>query len=91
MDFKAKREQAEAAAQPHWTNAEQLNNEASALDNRIRDLRESIKGVTDKAQRQVTDDEIEQLRSESEKLLSQKLVTPRLLATASTGRSITST
>lgn len=68
VDFKAKREQAEAAAQPHWTNAEQLNNEASALDNRIRDLRESIKGVTDKAQRQVTDGEIEQLRSESEKL-----------------------
>ena len=68
VDFRAKREQAEADAQPHWTNAEQLNNEASALDNRIRDLRESIKGVTDKAQRQVTDDEIEQLRSESEKL-----------------------
>ncbi|PPT90609.1 restriction endonuclease subunit M, partial [Xanthomonas arboricola pv. arracaciae] len=43
VDFKTKREQAEAAARPHWDRAEQLGNEASALDNRIRELRESIK------------------------------------------------
>lgn len=68
VDFRAKREQAEAAAQPHWDNAERLNNEASALDNRIRDLRQSIIGVNDKTQRQAVEVEIEQLRSESEKL-----------------------
>ncbi|EHA14456.1 type I restriction-modification system subunit M [Halomonas sp. HAL1] len=68
VDFKTKREQAEAAAKPHWDNAEQLNNQASALENRIRDLRGSIKGNNDKTQRQSVDDEMESLRSESETL-----------------------
>lgn len=68
VDFKFKREQAEAAAKPYWTNAEQLNNEASALDNRIRDLRDSIKGVNDKSQRQPVEDEIENLKAQSEAL-----------------------
>lgn len=68
VDFKAKREQAEAAAQPHWANAESLNNEASALDNRIRDLRDSIKGLSDKTQRQSVEDEIESLKAQSEAL-----------------------
>nr|WP_198928354.1 N-6 DNA methylase [Enterovibrio norvegicus] len=68
MDFKAKREQAEAATQPHWSNAESLNNEASALENRIRDLRESIKGVSDKIQRQSVENEIESLKAQSEAL-----------------------
>lgn len=36
VDFKAKREQAEAAAKPHWDRAEQLNNQASALDGKQR-------------------------------------------------------
>ncbi len=68
VDFKTKREQAEAAAQPHWANAKNLNNEASALDSRIRDLRDSIKGVNDKTQRQNVEDEIENLKAQSEAL-----------------------
>lgn len=68
VDFKTKREQAEAVAQPHWHVAEALNNKASVLDNRIRDMRDSIKGVSDKTQRQAVDDEIEILRYESEGL-----------------------
>ena len=68
VDFKSKREQAEAAAKPHWANAERLNNEASALDNRIRDLRDSTKGVSDKTQRQPIEDDIEILKTESEGL-----------------------
>lgn len=68
VDFKAKREQAEAAAQPHWAKAENLNNEASAIDNRIRDLRDSIKGINDKVQRQAVEDDIELLKSEAEGL-----------------------
>lgn len=68
VDFKTKREQAEAAAQPHWQIAEELNNKASELDNRIRCMRDSIKGVSDKTQRQAVDDEIEILRYESEGL-----------------------
>lgn len=68
VDFKSKREQAEAAAAPHWANAESLNNQASVLDNRIRDLRDSIKGVSDKSQRQNVEDDIEILKTESEGL-----------------------
>ncbi|EID0032046.1 N-6 DNA methylase [Vibrio alginolyticus] len=68
VDFKAKREQAEAAAAPHWAKAERINNEASALDSRIRDLRNSIKGVNDKIQRQSVEENIEVLKAESEGL-----------------------
>ena len=32
VDFKTKREQAEAAARPHWQRAEELNNQAAALE-----------------------------------------------------------
>jgi type I restriction enzyme M protein len=66
VDFKVKREQAESAAQPHWVRAQTLGNAASALDNRVRDLRESIKGVSDAAQRKAVDDEIEALRAQAE-------------------------
>ncbi len=68
VDFKAKREQAETDAQPHWQLAEMLNNKARELDCRIRDLRDSIKGVSDKIQRQAVEDDIEILRYESEGL-----------------------
>ncbi len=68
VDFKTKREQAEAAAQPHWDRAEQLSNEASVLENRIRDLRDSIKGVSSAKQRRSVDDDIEMLRPRAEGL-----------------------
>lgn len=68
VDFKAKREQAEVAAQPHWSKAEQLNNQASSLDHCMRELRDSIKGVSDKTQRQSVEDEIESLKAESDGL-----------------------
>jgi type I restriction enzyme M protein len=63
-----KREHAESAAQPHWDRAEQLGNKASALDNRIRDLRESIKGVSDAKQRRPIDAEIDELRTHADAL-----------------------
>ena len=68
VDFKAKREQAESLAQPHWTRAEQLNNQASAVESQMRALRESIKGVTDPQQRKAAEDEIEVLRPQAEGL-----------------------
>lgn len=68
VDFKTKREQAESAAKPHWDRAEQLGNQASALENRIRDLRESIKGVSDAKQRQPVEAEIEALRAQADTL-----------------------
>lgn len=68
VDFKTKREQAEAAAKPHWNRAEQLGNDASALDNRIRDLRESVKGVSDAKLRQPVEAEIDALRAQADTL-----------------------
>ncbi len=62
VDVKSKREQAQNLAKPHWARAEQLGNEASALDSRIRDLRESIKGVSDAQRRRAVEDDIEMLR-----------------------------
>jgi type I restriction enzyme M protein len=68
VNFKAKREQAEAAAKPHWEKAEELSNEASELENVILDLRDSIKGVSDSNQRQWVEAEIEGLRPQAESL-----------------------
>ncbi|MFP3478556.1 MULTISPECIES: N-6 DNA methylase [Burkholderia] len=68
VDFKTKREQAEAAAQPHWDRAEHLGNEASALENHIRGERDSIKGVNDAKQRRSVEDKIEMLRQQAEGL-----------------------
>lgn len=68
VDFKTKREQAESLAKPHWDRFEQLGNEASALDNRIRDLRESNKGVSDAKLRQPVEAEIDALRAQAETL-----------------------
>lgn len=67
-EFGKAREQAVAAAQPHWHRAEQLNNEASALESRARDLRDSIKGIPDQALRRPAEDEIEMLRPQFEGL-----------------------
>lgn len=68
VDFNAKREQAEGLAKPHWDRAEQLGNEASALDNRVRDMRESIKGLSNAKQRQQVEAELEALRVRAETL-----------------------
>jgi type I restriction enzyme M protein len=66
VDFKTNRERAEASAQPHWNRAEQLSNEASALDSRIRDLRESIKGIGVARKRQPVGAELETLRAKAD-------------------------
>lgn len=42
VDFKAKREKAEAAAQPHWQRAAELNTQIVALESEINDLRRSL-------------------------------------------------
>ena len=62
---------AEAQAKPHWDKAIKLNNQASALENNIRDLRDSIKGVTDTAQRKLVEDQITELRTNVEQLRRQ--------------------
>ena len=67
-EFGKVREKAVAEAKPHRDRAEALNNEAAALENRVRDLRESIKGIADQAQRRPVEDEIDMLRPQIEGL-----------------------
>ncbi|MDD2767822.1 MAG: N-6 DNA methylase [Methylococcus sp.] len=68
VDFKSKREQAEAAAQPHWDRAETLNNQAAALEAQAKDLRASLAGVTDAAYREQVEAVIAELRERAEPL-----------------------
>jgi type I restriction enzyme M protein len=68
VDFKSKREQAEAAAQPHWQCAEDLNNQAAALEGEAGDLRKSLVGTTDAAYREKIDAQIAELRAKAEPL-----------------------
>ncbi|TPQ24961.1 N-6 DNA methylase [Methylomonas koyamae] len=68
VDFKTKREQAEAAAKPHWQRAEELNNAAANLENEAGDLRKSLVGTTDTAYRAKIDTQIAELRAKAEPL-----------------------
>ncbi|MBY8935343.1 N-6 DNA methylase [Pseudomonas fluorescens] len=68
VDFKSKREQAEAAARPHWQRAEVLNNQAAALEGEANDLRKSLVGTGDAAYRERIEAQIAELRSKAEPL-----------------------
>jgi type I restriction enzyme M protein len=68
VDFKTKREQAEAAAAPHWQRAENLNNAAAKLEGEASDLRKSLVGTADAAYREKIDDQIANLRAQAEPL-----------------------
>ena len=68
VDFKTKREQAEAAAMPHWQRAEELNNQAAALEGQARDLRNGLVGSTDAAYREKIEAQIAELRAKAEPL-----------------------
>lgn len=68
VDFKTKREQAEAAAQPHWQRAEELNNQAATLEAQARDLRNGLVGSTEAAYRETIEVKIAELRTKAEQL-----------------------
>ncbi|WP_226207953.1 N-6 DNA methylase [Burkholderia sp. AU38729] len=68
VDFKALREQAEAAAAPHWQRAESLNNQSATLESDATDLRKSLAGCTDTAYREKVEAEIAELRARAESL-----------------------
>ncbi len=68
VDFKSKHEQAEAAAAPHWQRAEQLNNEAAALEGQATNLRKGLVGSTDAAYRETVEAQIAALREAAEPL-----------------------
>jgi type I restriction enzyme M protein len=68
IDFKTKREQAEAAAAPHWQRAEALNNEAAELEAEATALRKSLVGSTDAGHREKIDAQMVALRAKAEPL-----------------------
>lgn len=68
IDFKTRKQEAEALAKPHWDKAEELGNQASTLDNQARDLRDSVKGVKEPAQRKSVEDQMAELRAQAEQL-----------------------
>lgn len=68
VDFKTKHQQAESLAQPHWQRAEDLNNQAAALEGQARDLRNSLVGSTDAAHRDKAEAQIAALRAQAEPL-----------------------
>jgi type I restriction enzyme M protein len=68
IDFKAKKQDAEAQAKPHWDKAQELNNQVSALETQMRDLRNSLRGVTELAQRTLVEEQITSLRQHAEQL-----------------------
>jgi type I restriction enzyme M protein len=68
VDFKTKKQEAEAQAKPHWDKAEDLNNQAFTLENQARDLRNSIRGITDFDQRKLVEDQITELRTKADAL-----------------------
>lgn len=68
IDFKDKRAEALAAAQPHWDKAEQLNNQASELENQARSLKAGLKGNTDTTHRKQINAQITDLQAKAEPL-----------------------
>lgn len=68
VDFKTKREQAEAAAQPHWQRSEDLNNHVAALEAEAIDLRKSLVVSIDASSREKIEAQITELRAKAESM-----------------------
>ncbi len=62
VDFKTKREQADAAAAPHWFRAEEFNNQAASVESAARDLKSSLVGSSDAKHRSKIEQQIAELR-----------------------------
>jgi type I restriction enzyme M protein len=71
IDFKTRKLNAEAQAKPHWDRAQELNKRASALDNHVRDLRDSIRGMKEPEQRKPVEDQIAEARARADELRRQ--------------------
>jgi type I restriction enzyme M protein len=71
VDFKTKRLQALASAQPHWTRAEELNNEAASTEAEAKTLRASLFTIAKAKQREKIETKIETLRKRAELLRAQ--------------------
>ena len=71
IDFKTKKQDAQAQAKPHWDKAEKLRDQARTLDRQISELRNSIKTVKEPEQRKLVEDQMEDL-SENVRSLRQE-------------------
>ncbi len=71
VDFKRLKQDAEAKAKPNWNKAESLNNEASRLAQKTKELRESIKGEKSAGKRAMAEKRIATLNEQLEALLQQ--------------------
>lgn len=67
VDFKAKKEDAENRAKPHWNKAEELNNQASNIDRDIKELNSQKKSESGKKLKEL-EQKIDTLREEADKL-----------------------
>lgn len=68
IDFKTIREQAEAAAAPHWQRAEALNDQAARFEAEAAVLRKSLVGSTNTSGREGVDAEIAELNAKALRL-----------------------
>lgn len=71
VDFRKRKEDAIAKAQPHWSQAEALNNEAAALNEQIKELRAAIKGEKVASVREQAEARIEELSQQIDTLHQQ--------------------
>ncbi len=68
VDFKAKKQDAEARAKPHWDKAEEFNDQASVLNMKIRDVRAAITSVKKPEERFALQVQIVELHNKVEQL-----------------------
>ena len=68
FDFKTLRETKLKEAKPHWGNADDFNNQASALESEAKALRKSLVGSTDAEHRKQVELQIEELKESAESL-----------------------
>ena len=68
FDFKSLRETKLKEAKPHWERADDLNNQASVLENEAKALRKSLVGTTDADNRKLVEKQIEELKEKTDPL-----------------------
>jgi type I restriction enzyme M protein len=71
VDFRKRKEDAEAKAKPHWDKAETLNNKAASLNEQVKEFRASIKGEKKADVREKVDAQIGKLSQQIDKLRQQ--------------------
>jgi type I restriction enzyme M protein len=66
VDFKALKADVEAKAKPHWDRAEELSNEAAAMNEQIKELRTSVKAESKPAIKRTLEDQVKELEQKLE-------------------------